>query len=38
MVFSVRCATEATIGRLEITIITKKEETVTGQVKRQGNA
>jgi hypothetical protein len=27
-----------TISHLEITIIIKKEETVTGQVKRQGNA
>jgi hypothetical protein len=38
MVFSVRSATEATIGHLEIAIIAKKEETVTGQVKKQGNA
>jgi hypothetical protein len=38
MVFSVQSATEATIGHLEITIITKGEETMTGQVKRQGNA
>jgi hypothetical protein len=38
MVFSVRSANEATIGHLEIAIIPKKEETATGQVKRQGNA
>jgi hypothetical protein len=37
-VFSVRFATEATIGHLEIAIIARKEETATGQVKRQGNA
>jgi transposase len=35
MVSSVRSATEATIDHLEIA---KKEETMTGQVKRQGNA
>jgi hypothetical protein len=34
MVFYLQSATEATIGHLEITIIAKKEETVTGQVKR----
>jgi hypothetical protein len=38
MVFSVRSTTEATIGNLEIAITTKKEETTTGQVKRQGYA
>jgi hypothetical protein len=38
MVFSVRPATEATIGHLEIVNIAMKEETATGQVKRQGNA
>jgi hypothetical protein len=38
MVFSVQPATEATIGRLKIAIIAKKEETATGQVKRQGKA
>jgi hypothetical protein len=38
MVFSVQSTIEVTIGHLEITIITKKEETVTGQVKTQGNA
>jgi hypothetical protein len=38
MAFSVQSATEVTISHLEITIIIKKEETVTGQVKRQGNA
>jgi hypothetical protein len=27
-----------TIGRLEIAIVVKKEETATGQVKRQGKA
>jgi hypothetical protein len=37
MTFSVRSATEVTIWHLEITVITKKEETVTGKVKRQGN-
>jgi hypothetical protein len=37
MVFSVRSATEATIGHQEIAIIAKKEDTATGQVKRQGN-
>jgi hypothetical protein len=36
--FSLRLATEATIGHLEIAIIAKKEETLTEQVKRQGNA
>jgi hypothetical protein len=30
--------TDVTISCLEIPIIAKKEETVTGQVKRQGNA
>jgi hypothetical protein len=30
--------TEATISHLELAITAKKEETVTGQVKRQGNA
>jgi hypothetical protein len=34
MVFSVRSATEATVGHLEIANITKKEETATGHVKR----
>jgi hypothetical protein len=38
MVFSIRSATEATIGHLEITIIAKKEETTIGQVRRHGNA
>jgi hypothetical protein len=38
MVFSVQFTTEATNGHLEIAIITKKGETATGQVKRQGNA
>jgi hypothetical protein len=38
MVFSVRFETEATIGHLEIAITAKKEETATGQIKRQGNA
>jgi hypothetical protein len=38
MVFSLRSATEATIGHLEVAIISKKEETTTGQVKRQSNA
>jgi hypothetical protein len=37
-VFSVRSATEAMIGHLEIGIIAKKEESVTGEVERQGNA
>jgi hypothetical protein len=36
--FSVRSATEVTNDHLEIAIIAKKEETATGQVKRQGNA
>jgi hypothetical protein len=35
MLFSVQSTTEATIGHLKIP---KKEETTTGQVKRQGNA
>jgi hypothetical protein len=38
MVFSVRSATEVAIGHLDSTIIAKKEETITGQVRRQGNA
>jgi hypothetical protein len=38
MVFSVRSAIEATIGHLKIAMITKKEETATGQANRQGNA
>jgi hypothetical protein len=38
MVLSVQSATEAMIDQLEITIMAKKEETATGQVKRQGNA
>jgi hypothetical protein len=38
MVFSVWSATQVTIDHLEIAIITKKEEIVTGQFKRQGNA
>jgi hypothetical protein len=38
MVFSVPSATEATIGHMEIAIIAKKEETVPGEVKRQGTA
>jgi hypothetical protein len=39
MKYGVSCmATEATIGHLEITIIAKKEETATGQVKKQSNA
>jgi hypothetical protein len=38
MIFSVRSATEATVSHLEITIITKKEETATGWVQRQDNA
>jgi hypothetical protein len=33
--FSLRSATEATIGHLVIAIIAKKKETVTGQFKRQ---
>jgi hypothetical protein len=37
-VFSVQSTTEAMLDQLEITIIAKKEETATGQVKRQGNA
>jgi hypothetical protein len=36
--FSVRFTTEVKTGHLEITFITKKEETITGKVKRQGNA
>jgi hypothetical protein len=31
-------ATEAIVGHLAVTIITKREETTTEQVKRQGNA
>jgi hypothetical protein len=38
MVFSARSTTEVTISDLEITIFTKKEETMTGQVKRQATA
>jgi hypothetical protein len=38
MVFPLQSATEATIGHLEIAIITNKDETATGQVKRQDNA
>jgi hypothetical protein len=38
MVFSVQFATEATVGHLEIAMISKKEETMTGQVKKQSNA
>jgi hypothetical protein len=38
MMFSVLSATEVTIGRLEITIIAKKEETMTGQNKWQDDA
>jgi hypothetical protein len=38
MVFSIRFATEVTIGHLEFAIIAKKEEITTGQIKRQGNA
>jgi hypothetical protein len=38
MVFSIQSTTVAAIGHLEITIIAEKEETATGQVKRQGNA
>jgi hypothetical protein len=38
MVLSVRCATEATVGHLKVAIIAKKEETTTGQFKRQSNA
>jgi hypothetical protein len=34
MVFSVSSTTEVTINNLETTIIAKKEETATGQVKR----
>jgi hypothetical protein len=37
-VSSVQSASEVTISHLEIAIIAKKEETATGQVKRQGNA
>jgi hypothetical protein len=36
--FSVRSATEAKIGHLEIAIIAKKGETARGQVKRQSIA
>jgi hypothetical protein len=35
MVFCVRSATDAAIGHLIISIIAKKEETTTGQIKRQ---
>jgi hypothetical protein len=38
MLFPVGSATEATARHLQITIIAKKEETLTGRVKRQGNA
>jgi hypothetical protein len=38
MVFSEQSTNEVTIGHLEITIIAKKEETATGQIKRQGSA
>jgi hypothetical protein len=38
MKFSVQSTTEATISHLEIAIIAKKAETMSGQVKRQGNA
>jgi hypothetical protein len=38
MVFSVQSTTEVTNGHPEIAIIAKKEETVTGLVKLQGNA
>jgi hypothetical protein len=38
MMFSVRSGTEATIAHLEIAITAKKEETMTGQVKKQDNA
>jgi hypothetical protein len=38
IVFSVRSATEETIGHLEIAIIGNKEETATEQARRQGNA
>jgi hypothetical protein len=37
MALSIRSSTEVIIGHLEIAINTKKEETATGQVKRQGN-
>jgi hypothetical protein len=37
MVVFVLPTTEATINCMEIAIITKKEESVIGQVKRQGN-
>jgi hypothetical protein len=37
MVFSVRSTIEVTIDNLEIAIIAKKDKTVTGQAKRQGN-
>jgi hypothetical protein len=35
---SLLSATEATVSHLEIAFIVEKEETATGQVKRQGNA
>jgi hypothetical protein len=38
MMLSVQSTTEAAVGHLEIAIISKKEKTATGQVKRQGNA
>jgi hypothetical protein len=38
VVFSVQSTTEVTNGHPEITIIAKKEETMTEQVKIQGNA
>jgi hypothetical protein len=38
MVFSLRPATEAIIGHLEIGIIATKEKTAAGQVTRQGDA
>jgi hypothetical protein len=38
MVFSVWSTTEVTVSHLEITIIIKKEEIATGQVKRHGGS
>jgi hypothetical protein len=38
MVFSLRSATEATIGHLKIAIIIMKEKTATGQVTGQSDA
>jgi hypothetical protein len=38
VLFSARSTTEATVGHLETAIITRREETVTGQVRRKGNA